>query len=761
MASKNLVIVESPGKIKAVSKYLGAGYKVMASMGHVRDLPKSKMGIEIDNNFKPSYAVSEGKEKVIKGLKKEVGASTVVWIATDGDREGEAIGWHLKEALGLKNGAKLKRIVFTEMTKLGIEEAIKKPGIIDMKRVNAQQARRILDRLVGYELSPLLWKKIKYGLSAGRVQSVAVRLVVVREREIMAFVPEEYWSVTGEFTPEKGKDKFDAKLTKHKGKAIKPTSEKEVDKILKALKGAKYEVTSVEKKEAKRNPAPPFTTSTLQQDAARKFGFSVKKTMVLAQKLYEGIEIDGGHEGLITYMRTDSVTLSPLALKQSQKVIADLYGKEYGISEPRIFKGRKNAQEAHEAIRPTDLSRVPDSIEKYLEKDALKLYGLIWKRTMASQMSHAVMNKVGVNIEAEDYTFRATGQTIKFAGFMKVYLEGRDTKKDEEDDKEKILPELVEGEKPHLKKIEPLQHFTKPPGRYTEATLVKTLEAEGIGRPSTYAPTIHTVQTRGYVEKDGSALKPTDMGFVVTEFLEEHFPKVVDYKFTVRMEEMLDEVEDGKEKWQEEVEEFYTPFHKLVLNKEKNVSREDASQVIELGVDPKTKKPISVRIGRFGTYVQLGTKEDEEKPKFASLPEGMARTDVTLKDALHLFTLPRILGETSDGEEISVNVGRFGPYVKVGKVYYSMKEDDPYTIKLDRAKAVVKAGKTEKTKARIAVFEKEDILILKGPYGPYIKQGKKNYKIPKDLKPEKLKVEDCLKIIAEAPAKKPWRRKKK
>jgi DNA topoisomerase-1 len=748
MSVKNLVIVESPGKIKTISKFLGKDFTVMASMGHVRDLPKSKLGIDVAKNFEPTYLVSKEKKNVIKDLKAKIGKDTHVWIATDEDREGEAIGWHLVQALDLEKNKDLKRIVFHEITQPAILDAIAHPRSLDLHKVNAQQARRILDRLVGYELSPLLWKKIRYGLSAGRVQSVAVRLIVDREREIEAFNIEEYWSITAQFThPETG-ESFEAKLAK-----VKMGNEAEAKAILKELENAMYEVTSVEEKEVNRTPAPPFTTSTLQQEASRKLGFSVKKTMSVAQGLYEGVELSTGHEGLITYMRTDSVTLSPIALAQAKEVVSKMYGKEYALDTPRFYKGRKNAQEAHEAIRPSDLSRTPESIQKYLDKDEYRLYELIWKRTLACQMQTAVLNQVGVDIEAKKYNFRATGQSIRFAGFMKVYMEDRDEDEEAEDD-EKMLPILKKGDKPKLKELVPAQHFTKPPARYTEASLVKVLEAQGIGRPSTYAPTISTVQVRGYVEKDGKQLKPTDIGMVVTDFLVTHFPKVVDYQFTVRMEEMLDEVEEGKESWQDEVRSFYEPFHTLVEEKTESVSREDAGQNRDLGVDPKSGKPVSVRLGRFGAFVQLGDKEDEEKPKFAPLPEGLSLHEITLEQALPLFRLPRELGVSAEGEKILANIGRFGPYVQVGKKYVSLKEDDPYTVTLEKAKELIAADAEKKAKAVIQVFEAEDIHILEGMYGPYIKQGKVNYKIPKDKDAHALTLEDCLAIIAEGPSKK-------
>lgn len=758
MSVKNLVVVESPGKIKTISKFLGKDYKVMASLGHVRDLPKSKMGVDVEDDFKPVYQISPDKKKVISSIKKEIGKDTTVWIATDEDREGEAIGWHLTEALQLKKGPKLKRIVFHEITKPAILGAIESPRDIDKNKVDAQQARRVLDRLVGYTLSPLLWKKVQYGLSAGRVQSVAVRLIVEREREIEAFVPVEYWHIVADLEAEEGR--FEAKLIKKNGKKFEMGKEKEAQAVLDALKGANFKIESITQKSVKRNPAPPFTTSTLQQEAARKLGFSVRKTMTVAQRLYEGVDLPGGHEGLITYMRTDSVNLSNTALTQAKEVILKEYGKEYALDKPRFYKGKKGAQEAHEAIRPTQLSRLPDEVKKYLEPDMFKLYSLIWKRTLACQMQQAILNQVAVDVAAVDYTFRATGQSIEFPGFMKVYLEGRDDPDEDKEDQEALLPSLKEGEDLKLHELISSQHFTKPPARYTEASLVKKLEAEGIGRPSTYAPTISTIQTRGYIERVEKTLRPTDIGRVVNDFLVEHFPKILDYSFTVRMEEMLDEVEEGKEDWTDEVREFYEPFHKRVESKEESVSRADVLKARELGTDPKSGKPVSVRIGRYGPFVQIGTKEDEEKPQFAPLPKELDMQKVELKDVMHLFDLPRVLGE-KDGEKVKANVGRFGPYVQVGKTYYSIKEDDPYTISFERALEVIKAEEERKAKALILEFKDEDIRVLEGRYGPYIKHGKTNAKIPKDRDPAKLTLEDCQKILAEAPKKRGFRRGKK
>jgi len=753
MSAKNLVIVESPGKIKTISKYLGKDYTVMASMGHVRDLPKSKMGVDLEHDFKPQYLISKDKKKVVADLKAKIGPKTTVWIATDEDREGEAIGWHLQEALGLKHP---KRIVFHEITESALKEAIGEPRTVDMHKVDAQQARRVLDRLVGYELSPLLWKKIQYGLSAGRVQSVALRLIVDREREIEAFIPKEYWSLEAQLQNAKHA-KFSAKLSRFKGENPALDREADVQAVLKSIDGCDYTVRDIEEKRVERNPAAPFTTSTLQQEAARKLGFSVKKTMMVAQQLYEGVELENGHEGLITYMRTDSVNLSAQATAQAKHVIEDLYGKEFALPSPRSYKSRQGAQEAHEAIRPTNLARTPEMAKPYLSRDQLRLYELIWKRTLACQMAVAVMNQVGVNIEAGDATFRATGQTIEFAGFMQVYMEGRD--EDEGDEEEGVLPVLKEGEKLKLNELKPEQHFTKPPARYTEASLVKKMEAEGIGRPSTYAPTISLIQTRAYVESVDRQLRPTDLGKLVCDFLIEHFPKIVDYHFTARMEQMLDEVQDGGVGWQKEVREFYEPFHKLVLDKQENVSREDVQQARDLGVDPKTGKPVSVRTGRYGPYLQLGTKDDADKPKFAPLPKEWSHDTVTLEQALPLFDLPRTLGLLG-GEEVTTDIGRFGPYVKKGKLFVSLKDVSPLHVTLEHARELIEAE--EKKREQRVIHDFGEIQVLRGIYGPYIKKGKVNAKIPKDVEPESLTLEQCEKIVADfKPGRRGFKRKSK
>lgn len=613
--AKNLVIVESPAKAKTISRFLGKDYRVVASMGHVRDLPKSKIGVDIENDFEPSYQISVDKKKVVAQLKADLGKADNLWIATDEDREGEAIGWHLLSALKV-NAKKtvVKRIVFHEITESAIKDAIKHPRDINQHVVDAQQARRVLDRLVGYELSPLLWKKVRYGLSAGRVQSVAVRLVVDREREIEAFKPEEYWNIIGNFEKDDSKMKkeeksFSAELQKFEGEKFKVEDGKTAEKVLKDLDKAGYKVVKIEKKQTKRTPAAPFITSTLQQEASRKLHFSVKKTMVLAQQLYEGLDVGSGHVGLISYMRTDSVNLADSALKQAKEVITKEYGKEFALSEPRKFKGRKGAQEAHEAIRPVDISKKPEDIAKYLDKDQLGLYELIWKRTVACQMQDAILDKTGVDIEpfhgekSTGYNFRATGQVVKFPGFMEVYMEGRDQDDKEENNGDKFLPLLEEGEIVNLDGIDSTQHFTKPPARYTEASLVKRMESEGIGRPSTYAPTIYTIITRGYIEKEAKTLRPTDVAMVVTDLLVANFQDIVDYKFTAEMEDKLDAVEEGKQEWVPMIKAFYGPFHENIVEKDKTLKKEDIVNEESDEICEKCGSKMVIKLGRFGKFL--------------------------------------------------------------------------------------------------------------------------------------------------------------
>lgn len=757
--SKNLVIVESPAKAKTIEKYLGKDFKVKSSYGHIRDLPKSKMGLDIDNGFLPDYEVSSDKKKTVAELKRDVKAVDMVWLASDEDREGEAIAWHLAEALKLDK-KKTKRIVFHEITKPAILNAVENPRDVDQNLVDAQQARRVLDRLVGYELSPVLWKKVRGGLSAGRVQSVAVRIIVEREREIEAFETACSFKVTAVFDLEKG-SVLKAELPK------KLESVDQVRELLEKAKGADFSVEDLMKKPGKKSPSAPFTTSTLQQEASSKLGFSVKKTMMVAQRLYES--------GKITYMRTDSLNLSDQALCQAAKEIEKSFGKEY--VQTRKFKTKSSgAQEAHEAIRPTDLSveNVPG------ESDHQRLYGLIWRRTMASQMTDANIEKtvatVGIST-AEEKLF-AKGEVVKFDGFLAVYMAEDAT------GEEKMLPPIKVGQKLNLDYLMGRQHYSKPQARFTEASLVKKLEEMGIGRPSTFAPTISTVQDRGYVEKkdvegkerdvmvltlrtneiteevtteiagaEKAKLCPTSIGEIVTDFLLKNFEEVVDYHFTAKVEEEFDEVASGKKVWNKMIGDFYKGFHKTIENSDE-ISREEASQIRELGMDPKSEKPVLVKIGRYGPYVQIGTKEDEEKPKFASLRPGQKMDTITFEEAMELFKLPRVVGKTEEGEEIKANFGRFGPYVQVGKLYVSIKDDDPMTVSEEKARELIQVKKEFEANKEIKVFEKAGIQILNGRWGPYITDGKKNAKIPKDEDPKKLTLKKCKELIKAAPEKK-------
>ncbi|MDN5114212.1 type I DNA topoisomerase [Aliarcobacter butzleri] len=746
---KNLVIVESPAKAKTISKFLGNDFIVMASMGHVRDLPKSSLGFDPNDNFKPKYQISTDKKKVITDLKKHISKDTTIYLAADEDREGEAIAWHLIPALKIEKNP-IKRIVFHEITKDAILKALENPRDVDQNLVDAQQARRILDRAVGYELSPLLWKKVRYGLSAGRVQSVAVRIIVDRENEIRAFVPEEYWKIKADFiNPE-----LKAELAKENGKTLKISNEKQALEIEASLKQGSYKLVDIEEKESTRNPAAPFTTSTLQQEASRKLGFSVKQTMIIAQQLYEGNvgNIPNHTGGLITYMRTDSLNLSTVATTAAKAVIEEEYGKEYALNKPRVYTTKsKGAQEAHEAIRPVNLALRPSQIKEFVEPAQYRLYSLIWKRTLATQMAQAKIANTTYKIEAgknKEFEFQVKGQRIIFAGFMKAYTEGSDNPEAALDSSEKILPNIKEGTILELEKLESEQNFTKPPARYTEASLVKKLESEGIGRPSTYAPTISTIQAREYVSKtEDNKLIPTQTGEIVNSFLVDHFSNIVDLGFTAKIEEEFDEIAEGKIAWEEVMKNFYGAFKKTIDEKESSVSKEDYLQVNELGIDPKSGKPVSARVGRFGPFVQIGTKDDEEKPKFVAIPDNLNMDTITLEEALFLFNLPRVVGNTQNGDEIKANIGRFGPYLQVKTKFYSLKTDDPYTIDLNRALEIIKDIDEAKEKSTIKTFDKEKIQILVGQYGPYIKQGRKNFKIPKGKNAEDLTLEECLEII--------------
>lgn len=767
--SKALVIVESPAKARTLNRYLGNDYEVLASYGHVRDLLPKSGAVDPENNFAMKYEPIEKNAKSVDAIARALKKNDILYLATDPDREGEAISWHLYELLKDRGALKDKnvhRVVFHEVTKSAIENSLKHPRELSMELVNAQQARRALDYLVGFNLSPLLWKKIRRGLSAGRVQSPALRMIVEREEEIEKFKPREYWTIEADLLHKGGE--FVSKLTRYGDEKLKQFSidnEKDAFTARKALLDnaeGTLKVAAIEKKQRRRQPAAPFITSTLQQEAVRKLGFTAQRTMRVAQQLYEGIDIGDEAVGLITYMRTDSVTLSEEAVKELRMFISDRYGKDRLPSHPRVYKtSSKNAQEAHEGIRPTSVARLPNEIKSKLSADQFRLYELIWKRTVASQMKHATINMVAVDFNCgKGNIFRATGSSIEDTGFMEVYLEGMDDAKQEGD--QKMLPPLKEGDVVDLKDIRAEQHFTEPPARYTEATLVKSLEEYGIGRPSTYASIISTLLQREYVEMDNKRFVPTEVGRIVNKFLTEHFTDYVDYEFTARLEDELDAVSRGEKDWLPLLREFWESFEDKIKDKEENVSRKEAMQARELGTDPKTGSPVSVRMGRYGPFVQIGTKDDEEKPKFAGLRGGLRIDTITLDEALELFKLPRELGETPEGEEVVANIGRFGPYVRYGKKFVSIKDDDPHTITLERAMELIREKKKADAEKEIKVFKSEGISILNGRYGPYITDGTKNAKIPKDREPASLTLEESQTLLAEAPARRrrPPRKKK-
>ncbi len=770
--SKNLVIVESPAKAKTIENYLGQDFTVKSSFGHVRDLPEHDMGVDVEHEFQPSYEISADKVKVISELKK-LAKDAEVWLATDDDREGEAISWHLKEALGLPDDT--KRIVFREITKTALQNAISKPRIIDVDLVDAQQARRILDRLVGYELSPVLWKKIRIGksnLSAGRVQSVAVRIVVEREREIDAFKTKSSFKVTAHFDLGNGKV-LNAELPKNF------VTEEDALKFLEKCVGAQFSIKNLEVKPAKKTPAPPFTTSTLQQEASRKLSFSVAQTMTVAQRLYEA--------GKISYMRTDSTNLSEEALEKARQQITKEYGDDY--YNKRIFKTKsESAQEAHEAIRPTDFSELKGSSDR----NEQRLYELIWKRAIASQMSDAQLERttatIGISTTSEELV--AQGEVIKFEGFLKVYLESSDDEGDEE--QKGMLPPLNVGQMLNLADMKATERFTRNPPRYTEASLVKKLEEMGIGRPSTYAPTISTILKREYIVKEDrpgnerefkeitladnqikskvskeiygsekSKLFPTSTGMVVNDFLVSHFNDIIDYSFTASVEKDFDNIADGQLAWRQMIKNFYTPFQKKVAEaKEEAIDRSLTSR--DLGEDPVTGKKVSVRIGKYGPYVQIGDVEDEEKPKFASLQRGQLMENITLEEAFELFKLPRTVGMFEDSEMI-VNVGKFGPYVKHDGKYVSLaKTDDPMAVTEERLIEIITEKRQQDSNRTIKEFaEDKEAKVLNGKYGPYITFGKKNVKIPKGTDPASLTYEEVVKLAAETPDKPAGRGAKK
>jgi DNA topoisomerase-1 len=762
MAS-HLVIVESPAKAKTIEKYLGPDFKVLASYGHVRDLVPKEGAVETDNDFKMNYTLVERNEKHINAIKKELRKADSLYLATDPDREGEAISWHLYELLKEQNlmiNKRAYRVAFYEITQQAVSDAVANPREITMALVNAQQARRALDYLVGFNLSPLLWRKIRRGLSAGRVQSPALRMIVERELEIEAFEAQEYWTI--ESDNEFETRPFSAKLTVLKQEKVKQfsiTSDSEAQqahRILSEAAQGKLRVATVEKKQRKRNPAPPFTTSTLQQEASRKLGFGAQKTMRTAQRLYEGIDIGAGQVGLISYMRTDSVSLSNDALGDIRTLITQKYGAIALPPEPLFYKTKsKNAQEAHEAIRPTSAMNEPETLKTHLGDDEYRLYSLIWKRTIACQMMHATLDTVSVDLACgNDNMFRANGSTIRDPGFMRVYTEGLDDNK-KDDTRENILPPLKQGDLVDLKEIRLEQHFTEPPPRFSEATLVKTLEEYGIGRPSTYASIITTLLDREYVELESKRFHPTDVGRVVTRFLTQHFSQYVDYDFTAQLEDSLDEISRGEADWLPLMRRFWQTFKALVDDKMESVSRDEAVQSRQLGIEDKTGKPISVRMGRYGPFVQIGTREDDDKPRFAGLRPGQKMDSITFEEAMELFKLPRELGVSPEGESISANIGRFGPYIKYDSKFVSLKVkegDDPYTVTLERALELIREKKEFDANREIKLFEGTDIKILRGRYGPYITDGVKNARIPRDVEdPETLSLESCQELIEKAP----------
>ena len=765
--SKNLVIVESPAKARTIERYLGKDFEVLASYGHVRDLVPKGGAVDPEQGFAMKYQLIARNSKHVNHIAKAARKADALYLATDPDREGEAISWHVCSVLrerGVLSGKGVHRVVFHEITKNAIREAMESPRDLSESLINAQQARRALDYLVGFNLSPLLWKKIRRGLSAGRVQSPALRLIVEREEQITSFEPREYWTIAAVAAVEGQADDtppVQARLALYAGEKVEQftfTEEASVRaaeaEIRRAADGV-LTVAGVEKKKRQRHPAAPFTTSTLQQEAARKLRFSAQKTMSVAQRLYE--------DGLITYMRTDSVTLAGTAIAELRTLIRDRYGPENLPRSPRRYRTRaKNAQEAHEAIRPTSAARLPQKLKSSLPSEQRRLYDLIWKRTTASQMSSAVYDTVRLDLAAgrsaeADHRFRATGSVLLKPGFMIVYREGADDGSGAQrrraeatfEKNDRVLPPLQVGERLELNDLLSEQHFTEPPPRYSEATLVRALEEYGIGRPSTYAAIISTLRNREYVEMQARRFVPTDVGKVVNRFLTDNFAQYVDYEFTARMEDALDAISRGESDWIPLLQDFWKPFQHQVQHTETTVTRAQAAQARPLGTHPENGRAVAVRMGRYGPFVQVGTREDEEKPRFASLRPGQKMDRITLEEALELFKLPRELGETEDGQPVSANIGRYGPYVRYGNKFVNLRDDDPYTIELPRALELI----AEHAAANRAIKEFPDagIEIRKGRYGPYVTDGKKNASVPKDRQPENLTLEDCRELIAAAP----------
>ncbi len=770
--STNLVIVESPAKAKTIKKYLGPDFEVLASYGHVRDLIEKEGAVDPERDFEMKYQLIDKSKPKVDAIARAMKKASALYLATDPDREGEAISWHLSEILkeqGALEGKNLRRVRFYEITKNAVREAVEQAESgVNENLVNAYKARRALDYLVGFNLSPLLWKKIKPGLSAGRVQSVALRLICEREAEIQKFQRLEYWTVEAEAGKETAR--FPARLTEFAGEKFETdvqksrftvTSEADARRVERALQDQSkgwLTVENVERRPKRRNPPPPFTTSTVQQEAARKLGFTARRTMQSAQRLYEA--------GYITYMRTDSVTLSAEAVREIRETIQANFGAKALSETVNEYKTKsKNAQEAHEAIRPTVAAQTPQKAEHDIaDDDQRRLYALIWKRAIACQMAPAVFDTVAVDLVTGDpkaatganrHVFRATGQTLLEPGFLAAYHEDHDEDEaDVESEDERRLPALEVGERVELEAIRPEQHYTQPPPRYTEASLVKSLESHGIGRPSTYASIIETLRYRKYVEMSGRAFVPTDIGKIVSKFLVKYLGTYVEYGFTAQMEDVLDEISNGEKEWHKELGRFWKPFTRAVEHVQKNVTREEVAESREIGKDPVSGKPISVRMGQYGPFVQQGTRDDPDKPRFASLLPGQHMDDVTLADALKLLSLPRDLGQSPDGTPISVGRGQFGPYVKFGAKYASIKEDDPFTLALPRAIEIVEAKLAADRERTILDFPDAGLQVLKGRYGPYVTDRKKNARVPKDRDPASLTLEECQALIAAAPERK-------
>jgi DNA topoisomerase-1 len=763
--AKNLLIVESPAKAKTINRYLGSDFEVLASYGHVRDLPSRDGAVDTSNNFTMNYELSEGSKKHVDAIVKAARKAEAVYLATDLDREGEAISWHIYEILKekkLTDKIPFYRVEFSEITKTAIQQAVANPRELSMDLVNAQQARRALDHLVGFSLSPLLWRKIKPGLSAGRVQSPALRMIVEREREIEAFKAREYWTIEADL--HKSEHAFTANLVRLDGEKYRQfdiqdeTRATAVREKLLADANGQLKADRIKRKERKRRPAPPFITSTLQQDASRKLGFSAQKTMRTAQTLYEGMEINGETEGLITYMRTDSVMLSNDALADIRAQIVDQFGPDYLPEQANFYKTKsKNAQEAHEAIRPTSARLIPDKIKSSLSNDQFRLYELIWKRTLACQMTPARMDTVAVEFDCgANASFRANGSVITFPGFLAAYEVSKPESKQKTVSQ---LPDMQQGDVLKLDGIRSEQHFTEPPPRYSEASLVKAMEEYGIGRPSTYASIMSTLVRRHYTELDSRRFRPTDTGRVVERFLENHFTEYVDYEFTARLEDELDEVSRGELDWIPLLKSFWKPFNERVIRKAEDVDAREAKGTRVLGTDPKSGKPLSVRLGRYGPHAQIGTREDEEKPTFAGFRPGQSLELITLKEALELFKLPRELGVTPEGEKVFAAVGRFGPYIRFDNKFVSLKDIDPHEVTLEQALVLVTEKKEFEANRIIQTFEGSEIQVLRGRYGPYITDGNKNARMPKNREPESLTLAECEELIAAAPDRKRGRKK--